>query len=138
MPACGRDVGTKGNHRVILSGQIARRVFYRFSPAGAERIRPSAHSPVQTYPTPKKYTAALKLRTNHADKQIKVFISLYRNRQGREEMKYIFASLVIPSVQILFMLAFTVCALSIGAASLKGRLEPKKYRTEFRAPFAGE
>ena len=43
-----------------------------------------------------------------------------------EKMKYLIASLVIPSVHILFMLAFTVCALSIGIAALTSKLKPRK------------
>jgi hypothetical protein len=43
-----------------------------------------------------------------------------------EEMKYLFAGLVISSVQILFMLAFTVFALCIGVTTLIGKLKPGK------------
>ena len=41
-------------------------------------------------------------------------------------MKYILAGLVISSVQILFMLAFTLCALGIGVSALIGKLKPGK------------
>ncbi len=41
-------------------------------------------------------------------------------------MKYLLAGLVISSVQILFMLAFTVCALCIGMSALVGKLKPRK------------
>lgn len=41
-------------------------------------------------------------------------------------MKYFIACMVIPSVQILFMLAFTMCALSIGVSTLAGKLKPRK------------
>ena len=43
-----------------------------------------------------------------------------------ERMKYLFACLVIPSVQILFILAFTVFALSIGISTVIGKLKPGK------------
>jgi len=41
-------------------------------------------------------------------------------------MKYLFAGLVISSVQILFMIAFTICALTIGVSALIGKLKPEK------------
>jgi len=41
-------------------------------------------------------------------------------------MKYLFAGLVISSVQIIFMIAFTLCALVIGASTLMDKLKPKK------------
>ncbi len=41
-------------------------------------------------------------------------------------MKYLIACMVIPPAQILFMLAFTVCALSIGVSTLTGKLKPRK------------
>jgi hypothetical protein len=41
-------------------------------------------------------------------------------------MKYLFAGLIISSVQILFMLAFTVFALCIGVSAVMSRLKPKK------------
>lgn len=45
-------------------------------------------------------------------------------------MKYLFAGLVISSVQILFMFAFTVFALCIGMTALMGKLKPEKIRAE--------
>ena len=45
-------------------------------------------------------------------------------------MKYLFAGLVISSVQILFMLAFTAFALCIGVTALIGKLKPIKIRGE--------
>ena len=41
-------------------------------------------------------------------------------------MKYIFAGLVISSVQIVFMVAFTLCALTIGMTTLIGKLKSRK------------
>ena len=41
-------------------------------------------------------------------------------------MKYLFAGLVISSVQILFMIAFTLCALCIAVSTLIDRLKPGK------------
>ena len=41
-------------------------------------------------------------------------------------MKYFFAFLLISSVQILFMIAFTLCAIGIGVTALAGKLKSKK------------
>lgn len=41
-------------------------------------------------------------------------------------MKYLFAYLVISAVQLVFLLAFTLFALGIVAASLLGKFKPGK------------
>jgi len=52
-------------------------------------------------------------------------------------MKYLFAGLVISSVQIVFMLAFTLFALGIGVITLTGKLKPQKISEQPRSRLPG-
>ena len=51
-------------------------------------------------------------------------LSLLSEAEREGKMKYLIASLVIPSVQIVFMLAFTLFALGIGVVTLAEKLKP--------------
>ena len=42
------------------------------------------------------------------------------------KMKYLLAGLIVSSVQILFIIAFTLCALVIGITSLMRKFRPGK------------
>jgi len=53
-------------------------------------------------------------------------LSLLSEPAREGEMKYLFACLLIPSVQIVFVLAFAVFALCIGVSTLIGKLKPSK------------
>lgn len=53
-------------------------------------------------------------------------LSLFIGFGKGAEMKYLFAGLIVSTVQMLFLVAFTIFALGIGVVALLGKLKPGK------------